>query len=342
MKLSAEQLTGHLQQTHAPVYLVSGDEPLLSAECCDQLRRAFRQKGFSEREVLHVEGQFKWEYLLECANALSLFAEQKLIEIRLGSHKINKAASDIIQEYIAHAPPENILLIIADKLDAGAKKSAWHKAIEQKGVYIEIWPVEINQLPGWIRHRATSKNMQLDDSAVQLLCDRVEGNLLAAKQELDKLHLLHPSGILSAEQIINAVSDNSRYDVYGLMDTIALGQGERCIKILNVLRQEGTEPPIVLWALTREIRTLYSIRQGIERGLSYETICQKERIWGKRKQTLKRCAERLSTDTLEDLLKTSQQLDKTIKGMATGSPWLMLTDIAISLSGKHLQLTSFS
>ncbi|SFG00874.1 DNA polymerase III subunit delta [Neptunomonas qingdaonensis] len=342
MKLSAEQLAGHLQQTHAPVYLVSGDEPLLSAECCDQLRSAFRDKGFSEREVLHVEGHFKWEYLLECANALSLFAEQKLIEIRVGSHKINKAAGDIIQEYIAHAPPENILLIIAEKLDGAAKKSAWHKAIEQKGVCVEIWPVEINQLPGWIRHRAMSKNMQLDDSAIQLLCDRVEGNLLAAKQELDKLHLLHPTGTLSAEQIVNAVSDSSRYDVYALMDTIALGQGERCIKILNVLRQEGIEPPIVLWALTREIRTLYAIRQGIERGLAYETICQKERIWGKRKQTLKRCAERLSISTLEDLLKTSQDLDKVIKGMGTGSPWLMLSDIAITLSGKRLQLSSFS
>ncbi|MGY8872707.1 MAG: DNA polymerase III subunit delta [Pseudomonadales bacterium] len=342
MKLSVEQLTGHLQQSHAPVYLISGDEPLISAECCDQLRSAFRQKGFSEREVLHVEGQFKWEYLLECANALSLFAEQKLIEIRLGSHKINKAASDIIQEYIAHAPPENILLIIADKLDGGAKKSAWHKAIEQKGVCVEIWPVEINQLPGWIRHRASSKKMQLDDSAVQLLCDRVEGNLLAAKQELDKLHLLHPNGVLTAEQIVDAVSDNSRYDVYGLMDTIALGQSERCIKILNVLRQEGIEPPIVLWALTREIRTLYAISQGLERGLAYDTICQKERIWGKRKQTLRRCAERLSLTTLEDLLKTSQQLDKVIKGMATGSPWLMLSDITITLSGKRLQLTSFS
>ncbi|SIS45359.1 DNA polymerase III subunit delta [Neptunomonas antarctica] len=342
MKLTPEQLTGHLQQPHAPVYLVSGDEPLLSAECCDQLRSAFRQKGFSEREVLHVEGQFKWEYLLECANALSLFAEQKLIEIRLGSHKINKAASDIIQEYIAHAPPENILLIIADKLDAAAKKSAWHKSIEQKGVFIEIWPVDINQLAGWIRHRAASKNMQLDDAATQLLCDRVEGNLLAAKQELDKLHLLYPSGVLTAEQIIEAVSDNSRYDVYALMDAIALGQSERCIKILNVLRQEGTEPPIVLWALTREIRTLYAIRQGLDRGLLYETICQKERIWGKRKQTLRRCADRLSINTLEELLNISQQLDKVIKGMGTGSPWLMLSDIAITLSGKRLQLTAFS
>ena len=338
MKLTPEQLHGHLQQAPLPVYLISGDEPLILEECCDLLRASMRDKGFQEREVLHVEGHFKWEYLLECANALSLFAEQKLIELRLGSHKLNKAASEILQEYIRHAPPENILLIISDKLDSTAKKSAWHKAIEKSGAFIEVWPVDIQQLPGWIRHRASSLNLQLDDSAIQLLCDRVEGNLLAAKQELDKLQLLYPSGTLTAEQIVEAVSDNSRYDVYGLMDAVALGQGERCIKILNVLKQEGTEPPIVLWALTREIRTLYAISNGLQRGLAYETICQKERIWGKRKPLLKRCAERLNTATLEHLIRQSQFLDRTIKGMGDASPWLLLSDIALTLSGKPLRL----
>jgi len=340
MKLTPEQLKGHLQQAAAPVYLISGDEPLVIEESCDLLRASFREKGFSEREVLHVEGQFKWEYLLECANALSLFAEQKLIEIRLGSHKINKAASAIIQEYIQHAPPENILLIISNKLDAAAKKSAWHKAIEKSGVFIEVWPIEIQQLPGWIRHRATSQKMQLDDEAVQFLCDRVEGNLLAAKQELDKLNLLYPEGTITANQIVDAVSDSSRYDVYGLMDAISAGQGERCIKILNVLKQEGTEPPIVLWALTREIRTLYAIKQGLSRGLNYDAICQKERIWGKRKSALRRCAEKLSSSTLERLLSSSQHLDKIIKGMAIGSSWLILTDIAMTLAGSPPKLAS--
>ncbi len=335
MKLTADQLTGHLQQGHLPVYIVTGDEPLLIEESCDLLRSALRSKGFQEREVLHVEGHFKWEYLLECANALSLFAELKLIEIRLGSSKVNKAASDIIQEYIAHAPAENVLLIIADKIDGATKKSAWYKAIESKGASIELWPVEVQQLPGWIRHRASLQGFKLDDAAVQLLCDRVEGNLLAAKQELQKLQLLYPSGTLTAEMIIESVSDSSRYDVYALMDAVTLGQSERCIKILNVLRQEGTEPPVVLWALTREIRTLYSIIQGQQRGLSYETLCQKERIWGKRKQTLKRCADKLNLTLLESLLQSSHELDQMIKGLAVGSPWLHLTDITLSLAGSR-------
>lgn len=338
MKLSPEQLHGQLQKAPLPVYLVAGDEPLIVEESCDQIRNQLRTHGFSEREVLHVEGQFKWDYLLECANALSLFAEQKLIEIRLGSHKVNKAASEIIQEYIRHAPPENVLLIIADKLDGGTKKSAWVKQIEKAGAYVEIWPVEITQLPGWLRHRANSLHMQLDDAAVQLLCDRVEGNLLAAKQELDKLHLLYPTGSITADHIIDAVSDSSRYDVFGLMDAIAAGQGERCIKILNVLKQEGTEPPIVLWALTKETRTLFAIKQGLERGLAYETICQKERIWGKRKSTLRRSADRLSTQDLEHVLRESQALDKAIKGIGAGNVWLMLCDISLTLCGKSLGL----
>lgn len=336
MKLTPEQLVGHVQKGHLPVYIITGDEPLLIEESCDLIRSSLRNKGFQEREVLHVEGHFKWEYLLECANALSLFAELKLIEIRLGSSKVNKAASDIIQEYIAHAPSENVLLIIADKLDANTKKSAWFKAIENAGACIEIWPIEIQQLPGWIRHRAAAQGFQLDDAAVQLLCDRVEGNLLAAKQELEKLHLLYPIGTLTAEMIIDAVSDSSRYDVYALMDAVTLGQSERCIKILNVLRQEGTEPAVVLWALTREIRTLYTIIQGLQRGIAYDTLCQRERVWGKRKQTLKRCADKLNLSLLESLLRSSHELDQVIKGMSSGSSWLLLTDIALSLSGVRV------
>lgn len=338
MKLTPEQLSGHLQKGQVPFYLLTGDEPLLIEECCDKIRSTLRNQGVNEREVLHVEGHFKWEYLLECANALSLFAEQRLIELRLGSHKVNKAASDILQEYLQHAPAENTLLIIADKLDAGSKKSAWFKLLEQKGAIIEVWPVEINQLPGWIRHRASQLSLQLDDSAVQLLADRVEGNLLAARQELEKLQLLYPNATLTAEQIIDAVSDSSRYDVYGLMDAVAAGESARCIKILNVLRQEGTEPPVVLWALSREIRTLYAIKVGLSRGINYDTLCQKERIWGKRKALLRRCADRLSEQTLEALISSSQTLDKVIKGAAAGSPWVLLNDIAIRLSGRALPL----
>ena len=333
MKLKPEQLQQKLSQGRAPVYLITGDEPLIVEESCDAIRSSLRQQGFNEREVLHVEGGFKWEYLLECANALSLFAEQRLIEIRLGSQKINKAASDILQEYIRHAPAENCLLIIADKLDGNAKKSAWFKAIDQAGAIVEIWPVELAQLPNWIRQRAAERQLTLDQQAVSLLSDRVEGNLLAAKQELDKLQLLHPGGSLGADEVLSAVSDSSRYDVFGLSDAALSGQTARCLKILQVLRQEGVEPAIILWALSRDIRLLSSVRQGLEQGQNYDGLCQKLRIWGNRKALVKRSAQRLTNQQLEALIGQCVEVDHIVKGMAHGDSWLVFSDMLLNLTG---------
>jgi len=340
MKLRQDQLASRLKKDVAPVYLICGDEPLLSEESSDTLRQHFRQQGFSEREVLHVEAGFKWEYLLECANALSLFAERKIIELRLGSQKLNKQSSEILREYLANPGPDNVLLIIADKLDAAAKKSAWFKAIDKEGVIVEIWPVEADQLGQWIRQRAAQLGLQLDNSAIQLLCDRIEGNLLAAKQELAKLQLLFGDQPLTAEIVMDAVSDSSRYDIYGLSDAALQGNAARCNKILQVLKQDGTEPPIVLWALSREIRSLISVQQGLSQGLQYDAICQRERIWGKRKNLVRRAAQKLPATTLSRLLARCSDIDRIIKGAAEGDPWLLLSEIMLGLCGIQLALAS--
>jgi len=338
MKIKAEQLATQLTKKSSQIYLVSGDEPLIVEESCDLIRTHLKSDGFDEREVLHVETGFKWEYLLECANALSLFAEKRLIEIRLGSQKINKAASKILQEYIKFAPAENTLLLIADKLDGAAKKSVWYKSIEQQGCIIEIWPIETQQLPGWLKKRAASQNLKLEPDAIAILCDRIEGNLLAAKQELDKLLLLQGDTPLSGEDIISAVSDSSRYDVFSLMDAIIFGQSERSLKILQVLRQEAVEPTIILWAISREIRLLHELKTGLSQGQSYESLCAKLRVWGKKKQSLQQAAMRQSFDQLESMLRQCSQADQIIKGMQAGDHWLHITDMALSLSGKALQL----
>ncbi|MGB1237752.1 MAG: DNA polymerase III subunit delta, partial [Pseudomonadales bacterium] len=299
-----------------------------------------KQQGFEEREVLHVEAGFKWEYLLECASALSLFAEKKLIEIRLASQKINKAASQILQQYLELAPPENKLLIIADKLDAGAKKSAWFKQIDQQGLIVEIWPVDEQQLPNWLQQRARTLNLQLNSDAIAMLAERVEGNLLAAKQELDKLVLLQGEQQLSAEDIVAAVSDSSRYDVFGLMDAIVAGQSERALKILQVLSQEGVEPSIILWAFSREIRLIHSVNAGLQQGQSYESLCTKLRIWGSKKRFLKQAAGRQKPRLLEQMLAQCSQIDQIIKGLAEGDSWVIFNELALKLSGKPFQLTS--
>lgn len=342
MKIKAEQLSAQLKKATAQTYLVSGDEPLIVEESCDLIRAHLKNTGYDEREVLHIEAGFKWEYLLECANALSLFSFKRLIEIRLGSQKTNKVAAKILEEYLRFAPAENTLLIVANKLDSATKKTAWYKLIEKQAVLVEIWPIDNQQLPHWIQTRARAQNLALDSDAVQMLCDRVEGNLLAAKQELDKLQLLQSNQALSAEDIINAVADSSRYDVFALSDAIVLCQSERSLKILQVLRQEGVEATIILWAISRELRIVYALKAGLEQGQAYEALCTKLRIWGKKKQALKFTVNTLTFKTLERLLKQAASADLILKGMREGDQWLIITDMILSFSGSELPLDSTS
>ena len=336
MKIRPEQLNAHLKKGLSSVYLLTGDEPLLSEESGDTLRHALQNQGFSEREVLHVDGKFSWEYLLECANALSLFAEKKIIEIRLGSQKLNKKASEILREYLANPAPDNILLIIANKLDGPTKKSAWFKAVDQAGVIIEIWPVETEQLPNWIRQRSAQIDLDLDEDAIQILCDRIEGNLLAAKQELSKLSLLYSGQQVTADDVIDAVSDSSRYDIYGLTDAALQGQAARCNRILQILKQDGTEPSVALWALTRELRSLAAVQQAQQTGQSFDAVCQRERIWGKRKPIVRKAAQRISMPSLHMALMECAEVDKIIKGNQRGDAWLLLSSISLTLAGYTL------
>lgn len=338
MKVRAEQLPAQLQrqQQALPVYLVTGDEPLLCGESIDALRAHLRRLGFSEREVMHVDAGFSWDSLLESANALSLFAERKLIEIRLGSQKINRSASDLLQRYLADPAPDNALLICCDRLDRNSKQSAWFKKIEQVGLAVEVWPVEPDQLPQWLGQRAASLGLQLDRDALQLLADRIEGNLLAARQELDKLALLYAGQPIGAEQVIQAVSDSARFDIFALTDAALQRQAPRCQHILQALRQEGNDATFVLWALTRDIRMLYAVQRGIAAGQSYDTLCQRQRIWGKRKQLVRGACQRLDAQLLEQLLKQAAEVDLAIKGQRPYDPWLLLSQMTLKLAGCDL------
>lgn len=340
MKVKAEQLASHLarQQQAVPVYLITGDEPLLCGESADAIRAHLRQLGFSEREVLHVDASFSWEQMLESANALSLFAERKIIEIRLGNQKINKGASDLLQRYLENPAPDNALLILCDRLDKGAKQSAWFKKIEQCGILLEIWPVEAEQLGPWLAQRASTLGLQLNAEAQQLLADRIEGNLLAARQELDKLQLLYPDQPIGAEQVMDVVSDSSRFDIFALTDAALQGQVARCRHILQVLRQEGNEATIVLWALAREIRMLHAVRRGLSSGQNYDQLCQREKIWGKRKVLVRNACRRFNNELLQRLLGKAADIDLAIKGQHDADPWLLLDQLCLQLSGCTLPL----
>jgi DNA polymerase-3 subunit delta len=340
MKTRAEQLNAQLQRltSSLPVFMVTGDEPLQHAESCDAIRAWLRQAGFTERDVMHVDAGFSWERLLESANALSLFADRKIIELRLGSQKLDKQASALLQRYLDNPAPDNVLLIQADRLDAGAKKSAWFKQVEKSGLVVEIWPVEPEQLPQWMSQRAAAQGLQLSSDALQLLCARIEGNLLAAKQELDKLNLLYPNQTIDAEQVVEAVADSSRYDIFALSDAVLMRDPARCQKILQVLRQEGIEATLVLWALTREIRSLLNLQRGLASGVPYDTLCQREKIWGKRKPLMRKACQQTPAARLEGLLVLSHDIDLAIKGQLNSCPWLLLSSLTLELSGCQLGL----
>src|SRR5690606_34729471 len=217
-KLRPEQLGAALAKQLAPIYLVSGDEPLLIQESCDQIRAAARKNGFSERELYHVETSFDWNQLLSAANSLSLFAEKKIIELRMPSGKPGDKGGKILQEYAESPAPDNLLLIITEKLDGAVQKSKWFKAVESFGQHIQVWPVTAAQLPRWIGLRLQSAGLRADSDAIDLLVSRIEGNLLAAVQEIEKLKLLADNNHINYELMASVVADSARYDVFGLAD----------------------------------------------------------------------------------------------------------------------------
>jgi len=338
MKLKPEQLATQLERSSSelPVYLVTGDEALLHGEAADLIRAKLRQLDFSERELMHVDAQFNWDQVFESANSLSLFAERKIIELRLGSQKILKATSDLLQRYLDNPAPDTVLLILADRFDANAKKSAWFKAIESKGLIVEIWPIEVENLPGWLANRGKQMGLSFEPEALQSLADRVEGNLLAAQQELQKLTLVYPNQTLTLDQVDAAVSDSSRFDIFALTDAALQSQPARCQHIVHALKQEGMEAPVVLWALTRELRSIYRVIEGISQGKNYDQLAQRERIWGKRKTLVRNASRRIKLSELEVMLRMAAEADAAIKGQRPSDPWLLISQISLKLSGVKL------
>ncbi|MCP5339482.1 MAG: DNA polymerase III subunit delta [Sinobacteraceae bacterium] len=261
MKLSLEDLSSHLQGRLAPVYLVSGDETLLVGEACDAIRAQARAKGFATREVHFVERATDWAVIQATLATQSLFAEQRLLEIRLSSAKPGKDGGAVLAS-LARADAETLVLVVAPRLDRDAQASAWVKALSQAGAWLPLWEIDAARLPAWLAQRCRRAGFEASPDALQLLAARVEGNLLAGQQEIDKLRLLVDGDRLEAEQVLAAVADSSRYDVFRLGEAVLAGDAPRALRVVEGLRGEGVEPTLVLWALNRELRRLWSLRQG--------------------------------------------------------------------------------
>jgi len=335
MKIRPEQLAGQLKKGLAPIYIISGDEPLLVLEASDLVRKHAREAGCSERIVMTVEKGFDWNSLAQESSGMSLFAEKRLLELRLPNGKPGDAGGKALRAFAEAPATDDVLLIVAGKIDTKSQQTKWYKTVEAAGVALPIWPMAVAELPGWINQRMKAAKLRPTRDAAQVLAERVEGNLLACAQEIDKLFLIHGAAEIDAEMVVDAVANSARFDIFGLVDTALSGNGERVARMMTGLKGEGVEPILVLWALAREIRTLASMSFEVSRGTSPDQVMRNQRVWDKRKPLIKRGLRR-SPRQWWYLLYRAGQIDRMIKGQATGNVWDELLELSLMLSGVRL------
>lgn len=336
MQLRLEALEPHLAKGLAPLYVITSDEHLLALEAADRIRKTARAHGYSERDVLTVERTFKWGELLAANQALSLFGDKKLIELRIPSGKPGKDGSAALQNYVKDLSPDNLTLITLPKLDWQSAKSSWVTSLQQAAVYIEIPNVERAQLPGWIGMRLQQQGQGADRQSLDFIADRVEGNLLAAHQEIQKLGLLYEPGKLTFEQVHDAVMNVARYDVFKLSEAMLGGDAARLTRMLEGLKGEGEALPLVLWAVAEEIRTLLKLKAGMAQGRPLPVLMKEYRIWGPRERMMEPALRRVSLPTLERALQDAAQVDKMVKGLRSrqfgGDAWDAMLQLALRVA----------
>ena len=336
MQLRLEALDGHLSKTLAPLYVIASDEHLLALEAADRIRKTARAQGYTERDVLTVERTFKWGELLAANQALSLFGDKKLIELRIPTGKPGKDGSAALQSYARDLSPDNLTLITLPKLDWQTAKATWVTALQQAAVYIDIPNVERAQLPAWIGMRLSSQGQNAERQSLDFIADRVEGNLLAAHQEIQKLGLLYEPGRLSFEQVHDAVLNVARYDVFKLSEAMLGGDPARLARMLEGLKGEGEALPLVLWAVSEEIRTLLKLKSGMAQGRPLGALLKEYRIWGPRERMMEPALRRVSVATLEAALQEAAQVDRMVKGLRAkafaGDAWDAMLQLALRVA----------
>ncbi|MFM8247108.1 MAG: DNA polymerase III subunit delta [Burkholderiaceae bacterium] len=342
MQVRADALDAHLEKSLAPLYVISSDEQLLLLEAADRIRARARAAGFSEREVLVAERYFKWGELQSVQQSMSLFGDRKLIELRIPSGKPGKEGAQALQDYAAGCTDaeagDTLTLITLPKLDWATQKSAWVGALQRQAIYIEIANIERAQLATWIGQRLASQGQSADKHALEFMVDRVEGNLLAAHQEIRKLALLYPEGRLSLDQIQDAVLNVARYDVFKLSEAMLSGDVGRVARMLDGLKGEGEALPLVLWSVSEEIRTLLKLKIGSDEGRPLATMMKEYRIWGPRERLMGPALTRLKLSVLRDALGKAAQVDRMIKGLRAkdfaGDAWDALLQLALVVARK--------
>ncbi|WP_100638627.1 DNA polymerase III subunit delta [Marinobacter salexigens] len=334
MKTNPGQLPQLLQKSLAPVYLVSGDEPLLVQECCDQIRSAARKAGFNERLTFHADQQLDWNSVADEFSAMSLFSERRRIEIRLPTGKLGDGRP-VLERVLAQPPEDIIVLLISARLDAAETRRKWYKELQSKGVHVPVWPVDADKFPGWLQQRAKNRGLSLTRGALAILVERLEGNLLAASQELDRLSLLTNGDTIDEETVEQAVQDSSRFNGFELVTELLSGRAPHAGKIIGVLQQEGENPLGLLSVLIRDINLLLELKTGENRSENPSSFFKKRGVFQpQRARALEQAARRLPPLQLHEALKICSQIDRAAKGFDDLSPWHYLRDMSSLLAAK--------
>lgn len=321
----------------APIYVVSGEELLQVEESLDRIRAAARAQGFSERQVLDVDTGFDWSQLALCRNSLSLFAEQRLIDLRVPNGKPGDAGSKALIEYGDAPPDENTLLLVsAGDLDARARRSKWYKSLEANGVVVHAWAIDSAHLPSWIKQRARGRNFQITDDAAAELAVRVEGNLLAGAQELELLGMLGNGQPIDVAAIESVAANSARFDTFDLVDATLEGDAARTVRILRGLESEGTVPTLIIGTLAWQLRSLAQFSAAVQEGHSLGQILRGNPVWNRRRSVLERALKRHPLRYWHEALAELRHIDAMSKGARVGNPWGALLRLCVGVSGLAL------
>ncbi|MFT4674953.1 MAG: DNA polymerase-3 subunit delta [Reinekea sp.] len=336
MKIAAAQLAKNLTSMPLPAVIwLSGDEPLLVLEASDLIRAQAKKAGIEGRISIDVDGSFDGSELIAANQSLSLFGDRELIELRMHA-KFNDKGRKALMEYIAQPNPDNLLVIVSNRLEAAQTKAKWFLQVVAAGWWLPIWPIEHSQLSGWIRTRMQQAGLQPEPDALTLLVDRVDGNLLAAKQEIDKLQLLAGDGQVSAEMILNSVSDSSRYTVFDLSSAFLSGDLTRTLKIMHGLAGEGIEAPIVLWLISRELRLVIELCEAQVHNQSVQEVFKRLRIFEQRQKDYQSAMRRAPVSHYQRCLIACSKIDGMIKGQTKGDPWTLISEMLVAISAPQL------
>ena len=331
MPIRPQQLASYLERGLSPIYLFGGAEPLLVQECRDLVLNAAKEQGYLERELYLADRTFDWSTLERVGAELSLFASRRIIDLRLPTGKPGREGARALTRWAANPDPELLLMVSCDQWDKSSRSSKWASVLEKAGIRVDIWPVSPEELPGWIGARMRARGLQPDRGAVEVLAERLEGNLLAAQQEIEKLLLLKGQGTVTEEDVLQAVADSSRFDAFLLVERVLAGNLDDGLRVASGLHRTGVPLQLITGALYRDLRTLEAFKLALKAGVNESSAFRTLNIWRSRQNPMRRAADRLDMSRLFDAFSRLSLIDRQSKGRAEGDPWHGLDHLVCAL-----------